>query len=40
MSTYKVSYFANGVLLYSDEVMLTPEQKKRLESEESVVVTK
>lgn len=40
MSMYRVSYFANGVLIYSDKVLLTPEQKKRLECAEEVVVTK
>ena len=38
MRVYKISYYAEGVLLYSDEVMLTPEQKKVLEAEQNVVV--
>lgn len=40
MAMYKVSYFANGVLVYSDRVMLTPEQKNRLEYDNEVVIVK
>lgn len=38
MRAYKISFYADGVLLYSDEVMLTPEQKKALEAEQNVVI--
>lgn len=40
MLIYKISFYADGVLLYSDKVLLTPEQKKQLETEKDVVVSR
>lgn len=38
MKIYKILFYADGVLLYEDEVLLTPEQKSKLEVEQGVVV--
>lgn len=40
MREYKVSYYVNGVVVLTDKVLLTEYQRKALETENGVVVTK